>query len=217
MAPPEPLPGASSGPTGDGSVSGVQPELSASTSAVESNVDGPTRQDFLWHVHEYLNEYVRFADSKAAFAGTIAGAVLAALYGAQAHIPLLQGPPNAWAFSSWLTLLGALGLLACVGLAAWVVAPRLGSSQPKAFIYWQGIAEHCSQDEFRAGFATLSTGDMTDHLLGHVFDLATKVCVPKYALVRWCIWCLCLGALLSGVALVVKDAPVPAVTAPAKP
>ncbi len=58
---------------------------------------------------------------------------------------------------------------------------------------------------------------MTDHLLGHVFDVATKVCVPKYALVRWCIWCLCLGAVLSGVALIVKDAPVPPVSVPAKP
>src|SRR4051794_39473072 len=80
--PPEPLPNAPTHPT-----SGVmvQPNPSASTGTV---LDDAAKHEFLWHTHEYLNEYARFADTKAAFAGAIASALIGALYSAKAHMPI---------------------------------------------------------------------------------------------------------------------------------
>lgn len=214
MAPPEPLPGTTRSGVAEDGVQGAGPGLGAATMTRELDADSSGRQEFLWRTHEYLGEYARFADSKAAFAGTIAGAVLAALYGAKAHAPLLASAPNTWSVSSWLALVGALVLVACVGLAAWIVAPRLGSSQSTGFIFWRGIAAYQTSEKLKVAFSATSSADLAEHLLGHVFDIATHVCVPKYRLVRWCILCLCVGALLSGAALVVRDAPTASVTAP---
>jgi hypothetical protein len=72
------------------------------------------RQQFLWNTHSYISEYVRFADSKAAFAGTLAGGLLAALYGAKAHVFVLSTSIGQWGLATWLAVAATVTLVATV-------------------------------------------------------------------------------------------------------
>lgn len=172
----------------------------------EPAMDEAAKQEFLWHTHEYLGEFARFADTKAAFAGAIAAALLGALYSAKAHVPL-QEPFRHWAFFTWLAALGALFLFASIVLALWTVWPRLRSTQTKGFIYWGSIAQHRTIEHLQTSFHSQSARTLNDHLLHHVFDISSKVCIPKYRHVSLCILALSLGGLLASAALILQDAP----------
>ena len=188
----------------------VEEAARANTGALVTGSDDSTtdfredeqKQRFLWNVHTYVNEYVRFADSKAGVAGTLAGALLAGLYGAEMYVPLFTAT---WSLTSCLIALATLSLAVSVGLSVLVVLPRLGTSQDKGFVYWQNIAAHGSSEQFRAAFGRASTRHLNDHLLHHLYDLSTSVSIPKYWRVTICIWCLVLGGFLAAVALVIGN------------
>lgn len=194
----------------------VTEEIAAQTNSadepVSASVSGPAmdeaaKQEFLWHTHQYLGEYARFGDTKAAFAGTLAAAILGGLYSAKAHVSLLQVPPWEWTISSWLTATGGLLLIASIALAVWTILPRLRSSQNKGFIYWGSIAAHGRMELLQTSFHAQSARTLNDHLLHHVFDISTKVCIPKYHSVYFCIIALALGGFLSVTGLVLRDVP----------
>jgi hypothetical protein len=170
-------------------------------------MDEAAKQQFLWHVHQYLGEYARFGDTKAAFSGAIASALLGALYSAKMHMPLLSTSSDQWTLSTWLSALGGVFLLASVALAIWAVLPRLGSTQSKGFIYWDSIAAHGNIERLQNAFNKQPPRTLNDHLLHHVFDISTKVCIPKYRAIAFCIWALCIGSLLAAAALVSQDLP----------
>src|SRR5437763_6875673 len=48
----------------------VAPPAGETPASLPSNPDEAAKMDFLWHTHQYLGEYARFGDTKAAFAGT---------------------------------------------------------------------------------------------------------------------------------------------------
>jgi hypothetical protein len=171
----------------------VQPTASAATLA------DAAKQTFLWHAHSYVSESIRFADTKAGFAGSVAGALLAGLYGARVHV--LSVPLSDWNVAAWLTFGAGVFLIASIGLAAWTVTPRTKSSQTKSFIYWQAISAHACQEQFQSDFAKASLLSLNEQLVQHLYDLSTKICVPKFRIVRLCLLCLCIGALLTIVVL----------------
>lgn len=220
VAPPEPLP-ASSGHSHESQALAASPQTSSSPSL--SDLDEAAKQQFLWQTHSYLNEYARFGDTKAAFAGTAAAALLGALYSAKAHIPLLKTSIGQWPFSSWL-IAAALGLLiAAATIAVWTIRPRLGSTQDKGFIFWGSVAAHKKLEELQTSFHGQSARTLNDHLLHHVFDISSKVCVPKYRYVSICMALTLAGGLMGGAALMMQDlgqlqiATPPAVTAAPAP
>lgn len=164
-------------------------------------------QDFLWHVHEYVNEYIRFGDAKAAFAGTFASGLLAVLYSSRAHAEALQVPCRQWSVATWLAVPASVFLAASVVLALLTVRPRLRSSQSKGFIFWGNIAAHRKVDVFQASFHSQSEEALNDQLLHHLFDLSQKVCLPKYRQISLSIATLGIGGLLAGAALALQAAP----------
>ena len=205
-APTKPLPGEA----GTASTEGVEAALKSTAEVRPSNdswQDDKAKQDFLWRAHGYVNEYTRFADSKAGFAGTLAGALLAALYGAGNYLPLLATPYQEWPVSAWLTILAGVFLVLSVSIAIWTVVPRLGSSQSKGFVFWNSVAAHGTVEQFQTAFAAQSTRTLNKHLLHHLFDISSKVTIPKYRAVSLCIWCLCIGGILATLALIAEDAP----------
>ena len=163
-------------------------------------------QAFLWHVHEYLNEYVRFSDTKAAFAGTLASGLLAALYSSRAHMEALQTPCRQWPIATWLDVCASVFLALSVVLALITVRPRLGVAS-KGFIFWGSIAAHGKVDMLQSSFHSQSEVALNDHLLGHLFDLAHNVCLPKYRTVSLSIAALGIGGVLAGAGLVMQASP----------
>jgi Family of unknown function (DUF5706) len=172
-----------------------------------SGMDEAAKQEFLWRVHGYLNEYARFADSKAAYSGTLAAALLGVLYGTKAYVPLLVTSWRQWPPSGWMVVAAGILLLLCIASSIWVVLPSLGSTQTKGFIFWGSIAGHQTSDLLRVSFDSQSAHTLNEHLLGHVFDIATKVCIRKYRAVRWSIWLLVIGGIIAAAALILHDRP----------
>jgi hypothetical protein len=167
-------------------------------------MDEVAKQGFLWNTHTYLNEYARFADTKAGFAGTAAAALLGALYSAKGHVPLVQTSFQQWTFSTWLAFFAIVLLVSAVLLAVWTIRPRLRSTQDKGFIYWSSVAAHKRVELLYTSFHGQSPRTLNDHLLQHIFDLSTKVCVPKYRHVSLCMLFLVIGGFLAGWALLIQ-------------
>ncbi|MDR3718878.1 MAG: DUF5706 domain-containing protein [Bryobacteraceae bacterium] len=168
-------------------------------------LDETAKREFLWHTHQYLGEYARFGDSKAAFVGAIASALLGALYSAKVHVPILQSSFHQWALWTWLAAIAGVFLVVPVVLAVWTVLPRLRSTQAKGFIYWDSIAAHGNVELLKTSFHSQSARTLNDHLLHHVFDISSKVLVPKYRAVSLCIIALCIGGIFAAAALVLQD------------
>lgn len=200
--PPQPTPVAPSAPV----ASKVSVEGSSHIASSGPALDEAMRQDFLWHTHQYLSEQARFCDAKAAFAGAIAAALLGGLHGAKAHVPLLQAPYSQWSIATWLALVGSLLLSGAILLAIGTVFPRLRSTQAKGFVFWSSITAYGSFELLRTSFQAQSADSLSDHLLHHVFDIATEVCVPKFRTVSWCVWALVAGSFLAAAALLLGEA-----------
>jgi hypothetical protein len=163
------------------------------------------QQAFLWHTHDYLGDYARFADTKAAFAGTLAGALVGCLYGAGLFAQLVKTSIPQWTWVMWIT--ASAGLISCVAifLSVLVVYPRLRRSKKIGFIFWESIAAFGSAAKYRAAFRDKNEDELSEALQQQIFDVAKFVLVPKYRRVSLCLSALVIGAMLSGVALLYKD------------
>src|SRR5689334_35084 len=95
------------------------------TSATEKPVE------FLWNTHSYVNEYIRFADTKAelviGWTSAVMGALLAADFDKNFGLSA----------SGILSAVGLGCLLAAFVCAFMAVVPRLRTTQAPAFIYWK--------------------------------------------------------------------------------
>ena len=182
-------------------------KVDTENATVNARSENEIKRTFLWHTHNYLNEYIRFCDKKAALTGTISTGLIGAMYSAGVYIPLLIKPREQWNLSTWLTVLAVASLLISVILVVATVAPRLSSSRTKGFLYWGDIAAHDDANSLKAAYESQSAQNLDAYLLDHVFHLSKNICVPKYRCVSLSIWALCTGGLMAIVALVLHDAP----------
>ncbi|MFC6645544.1 Pycsar system effector family protein [Granulicella cerasi] len=172
-------------------------------------LDDAAKQAFLWHVHDYLGEYARFADTKAAFAGTLAGGVLGALYGGGLFLPLFAASYRSWTTISWLTAGAGIVLATVIGLAISTVYPRLRSAGDQGFIFWRNIIAFKDATTFRTSFDSQSAHTLNEHLLNQNFAIAKHVCTPKYRKISVCLLLLGIGVALAAGAFLLKERPSP--------
>jgi len=129
-------------------------------------------REFFWKVHEYTNEYIRFADAKAGVGIVFCGAMLSVLYSNGLHKPLLTTPVVAWhlrdAVAAAAFVLLALGALA----AACSIRPRLPNSQPKGFIFWESVRAHPDGESFADAAASEGMDALGRHLAVHLHIIA---------------------------------------------
>lgn len=169
--------------------------------------DREVKRAFLWNTHGYLNQYIRFSDTKAGFSGTIAVGLLGVLYSVGTHRPMLAIPVGQWTMSTWAAAIAMVALIMSIVLVAVAVAPRLRSSDRKGFIFWENIAAHENAEALKAAYDAQDADGLDDHLLRHVFELSKNVCTPKFRYVSLSVWALCIGGLLGCVALFLQDVP----------
>lgn len=172
-------------------------------------LDDAAKQAFLWKVHDYLGEYARFADTKAAFAGTLAGGVLGALYGGGLFVPLLAANYQSWTALSWLTAGAGLVLAVVIALAISTVYPRLRSAGGQGFIFWRNIVGFQDAAAFRTSFDSQSAHTLNEHLLNQNFAIAKYVCTPKYRKISFCLVLLGIGVAFAAGAFLLKARPLP--------
>lgn len=177
--------------------------------------------DFLWKTHSYLNDYIRFADTKAALVIALSTALMGGMLSVEAHhwcSPRLLDIENpAWkqtwlgvgavislssltlAFlSSILTLNPRLWSTATSGLIATIkhnmstAAPTLAHSP--GFIYWGEILAHSSPDNYWASMSRQTKGDLEQYLGKRLFVLA-GIADQKYLFVSRAFLFLLVGAV----------------------
>ena len=174
--------------------------------------------DFIWKVHDYTNNYIRFADTKAAVMIALATGLLAGLLKIGAHhycSPYrfnLAAPAwvESWQGFGALVSIVALGLSVTAGVLA--VTPRLWNSAPVALlrrmvgggpaelsagvIYWRSILLHGTADQFWAVVAGQTQAQVTEALTRHLFVLA-DIAELKFFWVTVSTWAWFVGAVVA--------------------
>lgn len=172
-----------------------------------------SRVDFLWNVHSYTNEYVRFADTKAALTVAWATALLGVLYAERVH-----AVPNPETGFWVISLLAAAALCAGFILAVWSILPRLhcmpiarsspknkktSATKPVGLIYWGDVLSLNDAETYQLNISKLDDENIVEQLSQHIFVLS-GVAKSKYRLVNLSISVVAIGSLFSIWVLITK-------------
>jgi hypothetical protein len=158
--------------------------------------------DFSWNVHKYLNDYIRFADTKAALVVLVCTSMLGAMFVKGMHTQITAVPLKEQGFVGLLIIFGYLGLLAGIVLAIFVINPRLPGNANRGLIFWEDI-KAITRDEYLKVIRSSTSRDFADHIAGHVFTLSS-VCSEKYAWLVYSIYISGFGAMCSLLAHALK-------------
>ena len=73
----------------------------------ETDTSEAEKSEFLWNSHNYINEYIRYGDTKAAFVAATASALLGILYSSKIYVPIIQLPCSQWTSAEWFAIIAA--------------------------------------------------------------------------------------------------------------
>jgi hypothetical protein len=175
----------------------------SSSTAPKSSDDQVQKREFLWKVHGYTNEYIRFADTKAGFCVGMASAVMAALFASKCHDLFLQAAPGQWTALAWASLSAFVLLALSIGASVTAVRPRLWVHSEKGFIFWQAVAEFDSPGALVMGYESQGVAELNVCLAHHLYSLA-KVCSRKYMWVNVAILAAAVGGTLAVAVVLLK-------------
>jgi hypothetical protein len=160
--------------------------------------------DFIWKTHEYINNYVRFADQKAVFVVAWCSAIIGAIYAAHLNEGVLHSHITL-AELSWGTTLAGFALV-MMGLsfltAAWVVVPRLPTNQRSGLIFWESILVHADGELFANAMGRFDQNQLARHLSVQVYTLA-GVAKTKYWWLAISMWFAFFGSICGVSAILV--------------
>lgn len=149
-------------------------------------------------VHQYIREYIRLADQKAAFFFAVSSALIAYI-NSKGHLTAWLVCPSEWGRPEPLAFLSVVFLLASLLACLLVVAPRLTGSA-KGIIFFNAVASYSTQQEYAAKVASLSPASLCEEKLKHAYDIS-KVCRRKYQALFYAIWCGAIGVLSTALLL----------------
>jgi hypothetical protein len=164
------------------------------------NGEANSLEDFLWQVHQYTNEYIRFADAKAGFIAAAASALIGTSISSSVLDSFLLKAPSLWYWSQWLALIGLLILSLSTICSLAVIWPRLWNKTRIGFVFWESIAGHRSAVNFSQAIHKATGQERTASIADHLFILGT-VAKRKYLYVRYALWLGVPGGGLTAIAL----------------
>jgi hypothetical protein len=171
--------------------------------ASEVNKDG--KESFLWDVHKYTNEYIRFADTKAAFIAGVDAALVGTAVSSSLYDSCLRQTPCHWPAAVWLGNAGIIPLGISIAFCVSAIIPRLWHNVVHGFIYWDSVLAHGSPKQFIQAYDALLPESLTHELANHVYVLAS-IAKKKYGLVRKAVWSGVVGGVVTGVAVWLQHA-----------
>jgi hypothetical protein len=161
--------------------------------------------DFLWEVHRYTNEYIRFADTKAAFIAGVSTALIGSLVGSSLFDSCFRTTLCLW---SKLQILGAVGLIllaTSLALSIAAIRPRLWNNTSVGFIFWGSIIGHGSARHFAQALHGLSAKERSIAISDHLFVLAF-IANRKFAYVDRALYAGVIGGAVTGAVLFMQHA-----------
>jgi hypothetical protein len=139
-------------------------------------------EDFLWEVHKYTNEYIRFADTKAAFIAGVSTALIGSLVASSLFNSCLRTTPWSWSKLQWTAAVGLSLLAISVGCSIAVIRPRLWNKVSVGYIFWGSIAGHVTAPNFTRAVQKLNQTERSCAISDHLFVLAS-IAKRKYGYV----------------------------------
>jgi len=158
-------------------------------------------EEYLWHVNQYLNEHVRFSDTKAGSVIVLAGALLSMLYGGGMHRTFAAVPIAEWSLRTVAALVTYLLLGGAVMAAAWTMRPRMVKSVPTGYVFWESILAHGSPQAFVRNLNLRSRQELLDHLAVQLY-VVSGILSTKFRWVGRAVMLCLTGAMLAAVVLV---------------
>ena len=159
--------------------------------------------DFLWRVHAYINDYIKFADAKAAFIAAACSGVIGALVASTLFDSCFRNSLSDWTIMQFAGMLGLILLVISFGLSIATIQPRLWSKSGSGFIYWGSVIAHGSAKDHTAAVHQLTQRQMSEETAKHVFTLS-MIADRKFKRVSWALAVGVLGGLLSAVVLFIQ-------------
>jgi hypothetical protein len=174
-------------------------ENSKPISAVSASSDiDKIRLEFLWKVHGYTNDYIRFADTKAGFVAGIVSAIIGALVASHPFDSLAGMPLGQQHYRVWFSFLALLVLVFSFTCAVLSIKPRLKAGSVRGVIYWGSVIQHRSDLAYANECRKLGSDEMESNVSLHIYSLAV-ISSRKYFWTNLSILAGAFGALLSGV------------------
>lgn len=154
------------------------------------------KTEFQWkfseETHQYVREYIRQADQKAAFFFAGSTALIAFLY----KTNLLQKwvmVPTQWNFLDVLAFIATIGLVVSAVACASTVFPRLKGSK-RGHVFFNAIAEFETRKDYASDVRQRDVGELIEAKLCHVYDLA-MICRTKFSFLRIGQWAGVMGVV----------------------
>lgn len=154
-----------------------------------------TGLEFLWNTHQYTNEYIRFADTKAGAVIALASSLLVGMYTTRLHLLFLVVAPKEWGFQAWSCVLAFSFLFLAIIFSAWSIAPRLWNKQNPGYVFWGSILAHGNSNNFWVAFQNQNEHTLAEHLAHHLFSIAS-VSASKYTWLKISLFLTIFGGLL---------------------
>jgi hypothetical protein len=171
----------------------------------EAGEFGSDVDEFLWEVHNYTNEYIRFADTKAAFIAGASSALIGSLVASSLFDSCFRITLCQWSKTQWIGFAGLLFLAFSLALSVTATRPRLWNNARVGFIYWGSIVGHKTAGSFTRAFHDLSVRERSAALSNHLFVLA-RIAERKYAFVDRALYSGIAGGSLAGISLFMQHA-----------
>lgn len=161
--------------------------------------------DFAWRTHEYINNYIRFADTKAAFVVAWASAIIGAIYAGNLHETVMQCriALKDVSYSTTLAVLALILLGASFLAAALSIIPRLPTRQLSGLIFWESILVHATGDLYANALERNGRRQLTRDLCVQIHTLAA-VARKKYSYVRISMWLAFIGTTFGALSIALK-------------
>lgn len=161
--------------------------------------------DFLWEVHKYTNEYIRFADTKAAFTAGASTALIGSLVASSLFDSAFCTAPCHWSKLQWMGMVALILLALSIGLSVAAIRPRLWNNRSVGFIFWGSIVGHETARNFAHAVQGLTRQEMMNSISEHLFVIAT-IAKRKYAYVDRSIYAGVAGGVIAAVVLFAQHA-----------
>jgi hypothetical protein len=160
---------------------------------------------FLWEVHRYTNEYIRFADTKAAFIAGVSTALIGSLVSSTLLDTVLLTSPSLWSKLQWTAIVALILLAASLAFCISVIKPRLWNNRSVGFIYWGSVIGHGTTRDFTKAVHALSVRERSVSISDHLFVLAA-IADRKYRYADRAVIAAVAGGTLTGIALFLQHA-----------
>jgi len=166
--------------------------------------DGETEK-YLWEIHKYTNDYIRFADTKAGFIAGVSTALIGSLVSSSLFDSCFRIGLCGVSRMQWMGLLGLLLLATSVAFSITAIRPRLWNDTPVGFIFWGSLIGHKTAKNYTRAVNQLDAHERSTSISDHLFILAS-IAQRKYTFIDRALFAGLAGGILTAVILFMRHA-----------